>query len=138
MLKHFCQYCLCGGRIFFCGLRALLASGFPQFLLVCSQHSQHASRAVLAHWRCQSLVVFCFFLRSCCSLHCDASWCDCEVTFGADNYVGQCTTWQLKLALQAAPASGQCILFHPHDRRFTTPRSDDIIKYLLINAIPLL
>ena len=78
------------------------------------------------------------FYHSCCSLHCDVSWCDCVVTFCADNYVGQCTTWQLKLALQAAPASGQCILFHPHDRRFTTPQSDDIIKYLLINAIPLL
>ena len=137
MLKHFGQYCLCGGRIFFCGLRALLASGFPQFLLVCSQHSQHVSRAILAHLRCQSLVVFCF-LTFLLFFALRASWCDCEVTFGADNYVGQCTTCQLKLGLQAAPASGQCILFHPHDRRFTTPRSDDIVKYLLIDAIPLL
>ena len=40
--------------------QGFVESGFPQFLLVCSQHSQHVSRAILAHWRCQSLVVFCF------------------------------------------------------------------------------
>ena len=104
MLKHCCQYCLCGGRIFFCGLRALLASGFPQFLLVCSQHSQHVSRAILAHWHGQSLVVFCFlaFLLFF-ALRCELVW------LWGNLWCGQLCWAMHDLAIKARLTSGTCI-----------------------------